>query len=58
MGKVGNVKKKSQAWPGECRGGHQLKPMFPELSGKAVLDLGCGYGWHLSVYMFDIVQAL
>lgn len=25
---------------------HQLKPLFPELSGKAVLDLGCGYGWH------------
>ena len=25
---------------------HQLKPMFPELAGKTVLDLGCGYGWH------------
>lgn len=25
---------------------HQLKPMFPDLKGKAVLDLGCGYGWH------------
>ena len=25
---------------------HQLKPLFPELSGKTVLDLGCGYGWH------------
>ena len=24
----------------------QLEPMFPEMSGKAVLDLGCGYGWH------------
>ena len=24
---------------------HQLEPMFPELAGKAVLDLGCGYGW-------------
>ncbi len=24
----------------------QLRPLFPELSGKAVLDLGCGYGWH------------
>ena len=22
----------------------QLRPLFPELSGKAVLDLGCGYG--------------
>lgn len=25
---------------------HQLKPLFPDLSGKALLDLGCGYGWH------------
>ncbi len=25
---------------------HRLEPMFPELSGKTVLDLGCGYGWH------------
>lgn len=25
---------------------HQLQPLFPELSGKVVLDLGCGYGWH------------
>ena len=25
---------------------HQLKPLFPPLEGKAVLDLGCGYGWH------------
>ncbi len=25
---------------------HQLQPLFPELSGKDVLDLGCGYGWH------------
>ena len=25
---------------------HRLEPMFPELTGKAVLDLGCGYGWH------------
>ena len=23
---------------------HQLKPLFPSLLGKAVLDLGCGYG--------------
>lgn len=25
---------------------HQLKPLFPNLEGKTVLDLGCGYGWH------------
>ena len=25
---------------------HQLKPLFPPLAGKTVLDLGCGYGWH------------
>ena len=25
---------------------HQLQPLFPELKGKTVLDLGCGYGWH------------
>lgn len=25
---------------------HQLKPLIPPLSGKSVLDLGCGYGWH------------
>ena len=25
---------------------HQLKPLFPDLQGKSVLDLGCGYGWH------------
>ena len=25
---------------------HQLRPLFPPLEGKCVLDLGCGYGWH------------
>lgn len=25
---------------------HRLKPLFPPLEGKSVLDLGCGYGWH------------
>jgi ubiquinone/menaquinone biosynthesis C-methylase UbiE len=25
---------------------HQLKALFPDLRGKSVLDLGCGYGWH------------
>lgn len=24
----------------------QFKVLFPDLSGKSVLDLGCGYGWH------------
>jgi len=24
----------------------QLEPLLPDLAGKAVLDLGCGYGWH------------
>ncbi len=24
----------------------QLQQLFPELNGKRVLDLGCGYGWH------------
>lgn len=25
---------------------HQFQKMFPDLTGKKVLDLGCGYGWH------------
>lgn len=25
---------------------HQLQTLFPDLKGKSVLDLGCGYGWH------------
>lgn len=25
---------------------HQLKKLFPDFTGKRVLDLGCGYGWH------------
>lgn len=25
---------------------HQLQRLMPELRGKRVLDLGCGYGWH------------
>lgn len=24
----------------------QLQPLFPDMAGKDVLDLGCGYGWH------------
>lgn len=24
----------------------QLRELFPPLEGRAVLDLGCGYGWH------------
>lgn len=35
--------KEGLAAAGEWR---QLKELFPEVSGKAVLDLGCGYGWH------------
>ena len=23
-----------------------LEPLLPDFRGKAVLDLGCGYGWH------------
>lgn len=25
---------------------HQFRALFPDLRGKSVLDLGCGYGWH------------
>lgn len=25
---------------------HELKKMLPDLEGKCVLDLGCGFGWH------------
>ena len=25
---------------------HQLEKLFPDVSGMAVLDIGCGYGWH------------
>lgn len=25
---------------------HQLRPLFPDMNGKSVLDLGCGYEWH------------
>lgn len=25
---------------------HALKSVMPDLAGKQVLDLGCGYGWH------------
>lgn len=25
---------------------HALEPMLPDFTGKRVLDLGCGYGWH------------
>ena len=25
---------------------HQFRRMFPDLTGRKILDLGCGYGWH------------
>ena len=25
---------------------YQMEPLFPDMHGKDVLDLGCGYGWH------------
>ena len=25
---------------------HQLRPLFPSLQERSLLDLGCGYGWH------------
>ena len=25
---------------------HQLQPLFPDMTDKDMLDLGCGYGWH------------
>ncbi|MCI8651223.1 MAG: class I SAM-dependent methyltransferase [Oscillospiraceae bacterium] len=25
---------------------HRLRPLFPALESRRVLDLGCGYGWH------------
>lgn len=31
---------------------HQMRMLFPDLKGMAVLDLGCGYGWH-SKYAAD-----
>lgn len=40
--------KMARSKDGLCSAGewHQLKPLFPPLGGKNVLDLGCGYGWH------------
>lgn len=31
---------------------HQMRRLFPDLKNAAVLDLGCGYGWH-SKYAAD-----
>ena len=47
----GEYKKMSRSRDGLSAAGewHQLKPLFPSLRGKAVLDLGCGYGWHCAV---------
>ncbi len=30
---------------------HTLKKMLPDFSGKRVLDLGCGFGWHCQYAM-------
>ena len=40
--------KMARSKDGLCSAGEwrQLKPLFPPLGGKNVLDLGCGYGWH------------
>lgn len=38
--------KRSQAGLEGAGEWHQLKPLFPCLAEKSVLDLGCGYGWH------------
>ena len=35
---------------------HQLQPLFPELQGKKVLDLGCGYG-PVKIYAQNCLQA-
>lgn len=42
--------KMARSRDGLCAAGewHQLKPLFPPLQEKTVLDLGCGYGWHCS----------
>ena len=41
---------------------HQLKPLFPSLEGKSVLDLGCGYGsvsyTHLDVYKRQLLWCI
>ena len=36
---------------------HQLKPLFPSLEGKSVLDLGCGYGWRRLAYFNKLGRA-
>lgn len=37
---------RSQGGLGAAGEWRQLRQFFPPLKGKAVLDLGCGYGWH------------
>ncbi|MHB9027379.1 MAG: class I SAM-dependent methyltransferase [Candidatus Latescibacterota bacterium] len=36
---------------------YQFKALFPDLNGKSVLDLGCGYGWHCK-YAVECVAKL
>ena len=37
---------------------HQLRKLFPSLSGKKMLDLGCGYGWHCAYAVSQGAEAV
>lgn len=46
---------------------HQLQRIFPDVKGKRMLDIGCGYGWHskyaieqgaASVVAFDLSEKM
>lgn len=36
----------------------QLKKLFPDVRGKKVLDLGCGYGWHCAYAVSNGAQSV